>query len=104
MQDQRQYPGTVHDRRSEPWHMDKRVPISLILALLIQTGSFIWWAAGVSFELRDHERRIMSVETFNTQVTVSLGGIGDRMARVEEKLSAQSDTLNRIETYLRNKK
>lgn len=30
----------------ESWHLDKKVPISLLIGLLIQTLVFVWWASG----------------------------------------------------------
>jgi TolA-binding protein len=31
----------------EPWHLDKRIPVALILTLLGQMAVAIWWARGV---------------------------------------------------------
>jgi len=39
----------------EPWHLDKKVPISLVVVLLVQTGSFIWWASGVDSRITQIE-------------------------------------------------
>lgn len=33
------------DRRQEKWHVGKEIPIALIIALSVQTGGMIWWAA-----------------------------------------------------------
>lgn len=33
----------AYDR--QPWHLDRRVPVALILAIAVQTASAIWWAA-----------------------------------------------------------
>lgn len=30
---------------SENWHLDKKVPISLLIGLFIQTIVFVWWAS-----------------------------------------------------------
>ena len=31
------------DETTGKWHLDKRVPISLIIAIIIQTMSFVWF-------------------------------------------------------------
>jgi hypothetical protein len=31
----------------EPWHLDKRIPVALIVTLLGQMAVAIWWARGV---------------------------------------------------------
>ncbi|WP_303982377.1 hypothetical protein [Dongia mobilis] len=33
------------------WHLDKKVPVALILAIVIQTATAIWWASGVDQRL-----------------------------------------------------
>lgn len=36
-----------HRRLEDSWHLDKKVPLSLIVALLIQSGMVIWAVADV---------------------------------------------------------
>lgn len=33
------------ERRDKHWHLDKRVPIALIFALVFQTIGAVWWAS-----------------------------------------------------------
>lgn len=33
---------------SNAWHLDKRVPIALIVSLAIQTAGMVWWAASIT--------------------------------------------------------
>lgn len=49
----------VHDPQTSNWHLDKRLPVALIIALLAQAGSSLWWAA--SFSART-ETRLDSAE------------------------------------------
>jgi hypothetical protein len=30
------------------WHTDRRIPVALLMAIAVQFGGFIWWAAGTS--------------------------------------------------------
>jgi len=32
----------------EPWHLDRKVPIALIVAIALQTFGVVWWAATVT--------------------------------------------------------
>ncbi|MED5549880.1 MAG: hypothetical protein VX529_11035 [Pseudomonadota bacterium] len=54
------------------WHLDKRVPLALIVALIAQTASVIWWGASIN------ER----VNTLESQVTGSQE-IRERLVRIE---------------------
>ena len=51
----------------EPWHLDRRVPIALIVTIIVQTAALGWWAATLTGRVdvleRDLERqRVVDVE------------------------------------------
>lgn len=73
----------------EPWHLDKRVPIALIFAILVQTAGMGWWAAQI-------DSRVAHLE----QVNVRNAGETERLTRVEEKIVAQGEVLERIDRRL----
>jgi hypothetical protein len=43
-------------QQTENWHLDKRVPIALILTIAMQTSAAIWWASSVSERIGQVER------------------------------------------------
>lgn len=51
------------DPQTSAWHLDKRLPVALIVALLVQAASSLWWAASFSARtetrLDSAERRMM---------------------------------------------
>jgi len=44
------------ERRDKHWHLDRKVPIALILALILQTTGAIWWASNQATRLDAVER------------------------------------------------
>lgn len=74
------------------WHLDRRVPISLILAIAIQTGSILWWAASVSARLDNLEQK-----------TAVVGPQSDRLTRVEVQLEVVKEGVNEIKRLLQPK-
>lgn len=56
------------------WHLDKRVPISIIAAILFQTGALIWWASSI-------ESRVSSLEREYAATSIS----SDRLSRLEAR-------------------
>lgn len=40
---------------SSNWHLDKKVPITLIVTLIVQSATIVWWARGI-------EARVYAVE------------------------------------------
>jgi hypothetical protein len=40
------------------WHLDKRVPIALVVLIIAQTAGAIWWASAVNGSIAALERRV----------------------------------------------
>ncbi len=78
------------------WHLDKRVPVALILTILAQTIGAVWWAASLSARVdvleRDWARfaavaeRLRLQEDRQTRADVRLQALYTRLERIERKL------------------
>jgi hypothetical protein len=90
--------------RSEPWHLDKRVPIALIATIAAQTIGMVWWVASQtstwSAAQRDHERRILLLEQANAATLAEARRLAEALARLDERVIAQTAILRRIEDKL----
>lgn len=75
------------------WHLDKRVPVAIILTLLLQTGGIIWWAASATERISNLEKR---ADMAAPQA--------DRLTRVEVKLDGVTDAIGRVERLIQAKK
>lgn len=84
-------------RKKEAWQVDKKIPLSLIFVLLLQTGTFITWAAKLDASVADHERRISMSESYDREYSRANLELCQRLARVEEKVVAQMTLLQRID-------
>lgn len=51
----------------ESWHLDKKVPVALIITLLIQAAFGIWWASRLSFQVSDIAEDLMELKTAQTR-------------------------------------
>ena len=74
------------------WHLDKKVPIALILAILAQTGAALWWASAIDYRVNTLEERSKSRDL-----------IPERVTRLEVIVEQLPKTLDRIETKLDRK-
>jgi CHASE1-domain containing sensor protein len=77
------------------WHMDKRVPIGIILAILFQTLGLVWYLAKTTTDvnnrldnLEENKRAVASQES--------------RIIVLEQNFSFIKTTLDRIERKLDN--
>lgn len=83
--------NTEHqERRSDDrWHLDRRVPIALIIAITAQFFTAVWWASGM-------DSRVSTLE----QLAVNNASVESRLARMEESQSWIKKILERIEAKL----
>lgn len=79
----------MSDPASESWHLDKRVPLALIITIFLQTSGVFWWASGINTR----------VENLEASMRIS-GGDRDRLVRVEEKLEGTKELLVSIDKRL----
>lgn len=70
---------------NQHWHLDKRVPIVLILALSLQTAGVIWWAATMTERVTNMEE-VMAVFMLRLE---AVEGQADNSARVEAVIAEQ---------------
>lgn len=68
------------------WHLDRRVPVALLIGLLAQAGAAVWWASATSDRLSHVEQR--------------LEGVAARSEALESEVNQQSVTLAVVATRL----
>ena len=84
------------DPASESWHLDKRVPVALIITIMMQTVAAVWWAASLSARVDALERDWARFSAVVNRLRVQ----EDRAARVDVRLEALYGRLERIERKL----
>ena len=102
--DQQGRPDMPFDRdRENQWHLDKRVPIAILGAILMQSAVAIWWASGIDKDVSrantrlaaieaaapsmvDTQRRILALETSDREQTEVLRQVRELLARIDERL------------------
>ena len=85
------------------WHLDKRVPITLVVVILIQTSAAIWWAASINARVAAAEliiaarapviERFVKTEDVYLQLRNELVSRLDRMATDFDRLEDKVDRL-----------
>ncbi len=77
------------DPAGNGWHLDKRVPLALIVTIFLQTVGVVIWATQLSDRVAANEKALSRVE-----------GRGDRVTRLEANQGHISRMLERIESKL----
>lgn len=73
------------------WSLDKRVPLALIVTIVIQTASVIWFAAALWQQVQAQGARIDAIEGMKVEM---------RLVRLEEAFANLKPQLDRMETKL----
>ena len=101
--------------QSEPWHLDKRVPIALIFTIALQTAAAIWWAANINSRLDFNEvsdasqdSRLQSLEQIVQSQQVAAAGVAAQIGAIRETLDQmrqdQRETNALLRQYFEGKK
>lgn len=88
---------------SDGWHLDRRVPITLVLAIGVQTTAAVWWAASINARVAAAELilatrapvidRFIKTEDAYLQLRNELVSRLDRMATDFDRLEDKVDRL-----------
>ncbi|MBL4692510.1 MAG: hypothetical protein JKY92_04195 [Magnetovibrio sp.] len=82
------------------WHLDRRVPIAMIVALLIQFASGAWYMHGLTDGVDNNKSDIAEIKKLVDQTRTAENQISHRMIAVETQLKANNRILERLERHL----
>ena len=82
------------------WHLDKKVPIALIVTVAVQLAAFIWMAAKLDSRVSTLEETDRRHDSSIQTLVVERDGIRDRLRSLEEVQKATNDLLRRIDERL----
>ena len=75
------------ERRRNPWNLDMRFSIGLILAILLQCGCFIWYGAKLDSKVQDNSSRVENHEMWRAKQD-------DQFSRLTASQSSQAQKLD----------
>jgi uncharacterized coiled-coil protein SlyX len=88
----------------EQWHMDKRVPIALILTFAVSTiaqiGTGVWWASAISQRVAQIEAAQQSSSNRAERVEITVADQGQRLAVLTEAVANTNRNLERLQSEI----
>lgn len=82
------------------WHLDKRVPVTMILAILFQAGAFLWWGSALNSRVAVLEAHIIEGKAKAETAAIVERDRSDRLIRVETLMGEVRMTLQEISRKL----
>ena len=80
--------------------LDRRVPLAMACALLTQAAAVVWWASARDADLRFQTQRIDQITLQTADTRSAETEMLQRLARLEERLNADTAALDRIDRNL----
>ncbi|WP_454914969.1 hypothetical protein [Xanthobacter sediminis] len=77
---------------TEHWTIDKKVPLAIILALVIQGAGLSYWAATLEGRVNSAEKVISKLESRESETREAR----ERLIRLEERMISIGDDLRRV--------
>jgi hypothetical protein len=93
----------IENRRVEDrWSIDHKIPLGILVAVLIQTLTGVWWMSALNSRVNELEK---ITEKFSNEYSSSYndqGALKDRVTRLEVTLAGIDGKLDDINYYMRD--
>lgn len=89
--------AVMKKKPSTRWHVDRNVPIALIVTIVIQGAIGVWWASDITSRLRLIETAEATARGDASTLIKLSDARYERLIRLEEKLASMLNTIDRIE-------
>ncbi len=93
--------SALERQQTEPWHLDKKVTLGLIVAILMNAFSSIWWAASLDSAVKMNSKRLDSHDASIAALTGQQSILNEGLARIQEGLKYQNDLLKDVRSEIR---
>lgn len=84
-------------RRELGWHLDKKVPISILVILIVQTISFVVFLTKMDSRVENNSTYIEKVDQKAIAAFKHSQSMNERLARIEERTQHTVRLLERME-------
>ena len=80
---------------SDPWHLSRSVPISLIFAIFCQTVALIWFVATLRNDVDSNRTELIRLDVRTTNLEQIVQSQAVTLARIDENIKGIREYLER---------
>lgn len=84
----------------DSWHLDKRVPIALILAMIGQVAFLVWGAAVMFKDIEANRASLKNLDSRVIPLERTAGAQAVQLGRIEENVRGMREDVNRLLSIL----
>lgn len=81
---------------NENWHMDKKVPLTLAFAMLVQGAAIIWWASGIEHRMAYTEQSVDRVKAEHEAIQREVDDQGRQVVVIVEQMASANKNLESL--------
>ena len=82
--------------KNNSWHLSKSVPVSLIVALVLQAAAIVWTVSQMQSNIEANAMSIVKIETRTEKLELAVQGQAVALARIDENIKAIRMSVERI--------
>ena len=81
---------------TESWHLSKSVPVSLIIAIVLQTISLVWYVSSLDSAVKNNSRDLVRQETRINTLEKTVQSQAVSLGRIDENIKAIRNLVERM--------
>ena len=81
---------------TESWHLSKSVPVSLIIAIVLQTISLVWYVSSLDSAVKNNARDLVRQETRISTLEKTVQSQAVSLGRIDENIKAIRNLVERM--------
>jgi TolA-binding protein len=78
------------------WTLDRRVPVAIIFAILLQSAGAIWWAASIQGRVANNEDNIARLTDNSEVMRAAIHEQAVQLGRIEEQINGLRGDIQRM--------
>ena len=82
--------------QNNSWHLSKSVPVSLIVALVLQAAAIVWTVSQMQSNIEANANSIERIEIRTEKLELAVQGQAVALARIDENIKAIRTHVERI--------
>ena len=81
---------------TESWHLTKSVPVTLIVAIVLQTISLVWYVSSLDSSVKNNARDLVRQETRINTLEKTVQSQAVSLGRIDENIKAIRNLVERM--------
>jgi len=81
---------------TESWHLSKSVPVTLIVAIVLQTISLVWYVSSLDSSVKSNARDLVRQETRINTLEKTVQSQAVSLGRIDENIKAIRNLVERM--------